>query len=75
MSEESEVKVMYAVSLVAGELIIREVPEGVYKRIGTDGLSRTRFQAAEELKRKIMNQFQHDMKCVDWQAQQFIKTL
>ena len=75
MSEESEVKVMYAASLVADELIIREVSEGVVRRIGTEGLSNTKFEAAEALKLRIMNQCLHDMKCVDWQAQQFIKTL
>lgn len=68
-------KVMYAASLVAGELVIREVGEGVYRRIGTHGLCATKLQAAEELKLRIMEQFQKDMRCVDWQSQQFIKPM
>ncbi len=71
----SEEKVMYAASLVQGELVIREVNEGVYNRIGTDGLCRTKEQACEALKLRIMDQFMADMRCVDWQARQFIKTL
>ena len=72
MSKET---VMYAASLVHGELIIREVGEGVYRRIGTQGLCTTKLKAVEELKLRIMDKFQDDMKRVDWQAQEFIKTL
>lgn len=75
MSEESEGKVMYAAKLFNDILEIKEVSEGVVRRIGTEGLSNTKFEAAEALKERIMKQFLHDMKCVDWQAQQFIKTL
>lgn len=71
----SEEKVMYAASLVNDELIIREVGEGVYRRIGTQGLSNTKLEAAEVLKSRIMEKFTHDMKCVDWQSQQFIKPM
>lgn len=68
-------KVMYAASLVADELIIREVGEGVYRRIGHHGLSNTKLEAAEALKRNIIAKFTNDLKCVDWQSQQFIKPM
>lgn len=75
MQEYRPEKVMYAASLVQEQLVIREVSEGVYRRIGHQGLSSTKYDACEALKRTLMDKFQHDMKCVDWQSQQFIKPM
>lgn len=64
--------VMYKAELSRMELIILEVSPHQYMRFGTSGLGRTKVEAIEILKKRIMDQFQSDMQCIDWQARQFI---
>lgn len=66
---------MYRAELSRGELIIIEVAPGVIRRTGHQGLSATKFEACEQLKKDIMQEFRNDMRCVDWQSQQYIRDL
>ena len=71
----SDSKPSFKAELIAGVLTISETPDGVLNRIGWQGLSYTKLEACEQLKKDIMERFLEDMNRIDWQAQQFIKEL
>lgn len=73
MNTESHERPMYKAILVKSELIIDEVPFGVWRRIGTEGLGGSKVEAIEKLKRRIMNQFAADLKAIDWQSMEYVK--
>ena len=54
-------------------LVIIPVVYGVYRRIGTQGLSETPLQAVEALKLATMDKFLQTMKAIDWQAMSIVK--
>lgn len=64
---------MYRAELVAGDLNVVPVTGHIYMRIGTAGLNESKIGAIEDLKLRMMNIFQMQMKQIDWQANKYIR--
>lgn len=63
---------MFRAHLIDGLLTIEEVSAHVVARIGTVGLAVTPLGACEVLKKQLLDQLAQQMKCIDWQSQQFV---
>jgi hypothetical protein len=73
LEEHVEMRPQYRATLIAGDLIIEEVPATIYMRIGTEGLGSTKLGAVEKLKRRIMEKFAADLQRIDWQSMEYIR--
>lgn len=69
-----ELSPMYKAELSSGELVVLEVSPHCYMRVGTKDLGRTKLEAIEILKKSVMERFLTDMKCIDWQSQQYVRS-